>query len=61
MTGRYAVPATGPIVEAIGVSRDYPSGDTVVHALRAVDLSIGRGQLIAVRGRSGSGKTTLLN
>ena len=61
MTRRYAVPATGPIVEAIGVSRDYPSGDTVVHALRAVDLSIGRGQLIAVRGRSGSGKTTLLN
>jgi putative ABC transport system ATP-binding protein len=61
MTDRYGVPAAGPIVEAIAVSRDYPSGDAVVRALRDVNLSIGRGQLLAVRGRSGSGKTTLLN
>jgi putative ABC transport system ATP-binding protein len=61
MTARYAVPPPGPIVEAIAVSRDYPSGDAVVRALRDVNLSIGRGQLLAVRGRSGSGKTTLLN
>ncbi|HET9456309.1 MAG TPA: ABC transporter ATP-binding protein, partial [Candidatus Limnocylindrales bacterium] len=32
-----------------------------VHALRSIDLSVGRGELLAVRGRSGSGKTTLLN
>jgi putative ABC transport system ATP-binding protein len=52
---------TGPVVEAIGLTRDYPSGNAVVHALRGIDLVVGRGQLVAVKGRSGSGKTTLLN
>jgi putative ABC transport system ATP-binding protein len=51
----------GPIVEAIDLVRDYPSGDGVVHALRHVDLSVRQGELVAVRGRSGSGKTSLLN
>src|SRR5260221_2821222 len=51
----------GPLVRVIGLSRDYPSGDGVVHALRDVDLTVQRGQLLAVRGRSGSGKTTHLN
>ena len=49
------------IVVATGLTRDYPSGDSVIHALRGIDLTVGRGQLLAVRGRSGSGKTTLLN
>ena len=53
--------ADAPVVEASGVTRDYPSGDGVVHALRGIDLAVARGQLIAVKGRSGSGKTTLLN
>jgi putative ABC transport system ATP-binding protein len=48
-------------LEAVGVVRDYPSGETVVHALAGVDLRVEPGELIAVRGRSGSGKTTLLN
>jgi putative ABC transport system ATP-binding protein len=52
---------TGPIVEAVGLGRDYPSGGATVHAVHDVDLSVGRGELLAVRGRSGSGKTTLLN
>jgi putative ABC transport system ATP-binding protein len=50
-----------PVLRAIDVVRDYPSGDTVIHALRSVSLSADPGRLIAVRGRSGSGKTTLLN
>jgi putative ABC transport system ATP-binding protein len=54
-------PSSGAVVEAVGLTRDYPSGEGVVHALRGVDLAVGRGQLLAVRGRSGSGKTTLLN
>jgi putative ABC transport system ATP-binding protein len=49
------------VVSAIELSREYASGGGVVHALRHVSLSVGRGQLLAVRGRSGSGKTTLLN
>jgi putative ABC transport system ATP-binding protein len=54
-------PYAGPVVEAVGLVRDYPSGDGVVHALGGVDVAVGRGQLVAVKGRSGSGKTTLLN
>ncbi|HET9521249.1 MAG TPA: ABC transporter ATP-binding protein [Candidatus Limnocylindrales bacterium] len=50
-----------PMVEAIDLTRDYPIGEGVVHALRGINLSVSRGELIAVRGRSGSGKTTLLN
>lgn len=52
---------SGSLVTVRGLVRDYPSGDGVVHALRGIDLSVGQGQLLAVRGRSGSGKTTLLN
>ncbi|HEX7492497.1 MAG TPA: ABC transporter ATP-binding protein [Candidatus Limnocylindrales bacterium] len=50
-----------PIVQAVSLHRDFPSGDGVVHALRGVDLAVRRGEIIAVRGRSGSGKTTFLN
>ena len=49
------------LVMARALVRDYPSGDGVVHAIRGIDLAVGNGQLIAIRGRSGSGKTTLLN
>lgn len=49
------------LVRVEGVSRDYGSGDRVVHALRQVSFRVGRGELVAVRGRSGAGKTTLLN
>jgi putative ABC transport system ATP-binding protein len=53
--------STTPLVEATELVRDFPMGAGVVHALRAISLSIPRGQLVAVVGRSGSGKTTLLN
>jgi len=49
------------MVQTTALSREFPSGDTIIHALRGVDLAVDRGRLLAVRGRSGSGKTTLLN
>jgi putative ABC transport system ATP-binding protein len=50
-----------PMVRTEALSRDYPMPGGAVHALRDVNLVVGRGHLVAVRGRSGSGKTTLLS
>lgn len=49
------------IIKGIGVHKTYDTGKVKVHALRGVDVSVPRGQMVALMGPSGCGKTTLLN
>lgn len=43
------------------VCKDYPTGDTVVHAADHVSFGIEKGEFCVVLGPSGAGKTTVLN
>src|SRR5208337_4001104 len=43
------------------ISKVYGSGSAAVHALRDIDLTIERGEFMAIMGPSGSGKSTCMN
>ena len=49
------------IIQATEVHKAYRSNGTAVTALNGVDISVARGEMVAVMGPSGCGKTTLLN
>jgi putative ABC transport system ATP-binding protein len=50
-----------PVLELRGIHQSYGSGEAAVHALRGIDLTVGRGDYLAIMGPSGSGKSTLMN
>jgi len=54
------LPVPRPIIEVIGLTRSIQTPTHRVEILRGIDLSIPRGQFIAIMGPSGSGKSTLL-
>jgi putative ABC transport system ATP-binding protein len=50
-----------PLIELRGLTKTYGTGDAAFMALCGVDLTIHRGEFVAVMGPSGSGKSTLMN
>lgn len=52
---------TAACASLAGIARRYERDDGTVSALEAIDLDIGRGELVALMGPSGSGKSTLLH
>ncbi len=51
----------GPMIALTTVVKQYETAAGPYTALRGVDLTVGRGEFVAVVGKSGSGKSTLMN
>lgn len=49
------------VIRVVDVHKYYELGENRVHALRGVNVSIGRGEFVAIMGASGSGKSTFMN
>jgi lipoprotein-releasing system ATP-binding protein len=48
------------LLRAEGIHKSFLSGPSTIHVLRGIDITVSRGEMVAVVGASGSGKTTLL-
>lgn len=48
------------IIQTIGVEKNYGQGDAKVLALRGIDLTINRGEFLAIVGTSGSGDSDIM-
>ena len=49
------------ILKTTGLEKTYGKGDNTVHALRGIDITVDKGEFVAIVGTSGSGKSTLLH
>jgi lipoprotein-releasing system ATP-binding protein len=49
------------MIQVTGLHKSFPMGEQIVTVLKGINLSIQRGELIAVVGASGAGKSTLLH
>lgn len=49
------------VIRVQGITKTYVMGKTEVHALQGVDMTVEKGELLAIMGASGSGKSTMMN
>lgn len=51
---------TTSIIEVTNITKSFTDGDTVTQVLKGLDLTVLRGEFVAIMGRSGAGKSTFL-
>lgn len=52
---------SSPVIRLTDVRKEYVVGESHIHALDGVSLSVSPGEFVCISGRSGSGKSTMLN